>query len=114
MGRRLGFPTANLAYEHAYEYPPDGVYAALVVIDGEEGVYRAILNQGGHPTVPEGPKTIEVHLFNYAGALYGRVLNVKYIRFLRGEKRFDSLEALKSQLAIDAENAYRALAEHLE
>lgn len=111
MGRNFGFPTANLAYERGHEYPPDGVYAAIVTIDGEEGEFFAMLNQGGHPTVPGGSKTIEVHLLSYSGALYGRMVNVKYLRFLREERRFDSLEALKRQLAVDAENAFRALTE---
>jgi len=105
IGRKLGFPTANLAYNPEVRYPPDGVYAALVEIEGMKGAFSAILNQGRRPTVPDGQKTIEIHLLDFSEDLYGRALCVHYIELLREEKRFNSLDELKSQLARDVESA---------
>lgn len=100
LGTELGFPTANLRYPHAPVLPPNGVYVALAQIDGQR--YVAILNQGHHPTAPEGQPTIETHLLGYAGGdLYGKHLTLTYLAWLRPEKRFASLEALKCQLAED-------------
>jgi riboflavin kinase/FMN adenylyltransferase len=101
LGTELGFPTANLRYPHMPSLPPNGVYVALAEIDGAR--YVAILNQGHHPTAPEGQPTIETHLLGFAGGdLYGRQLTLTYLAWLRPEKRFPTLEALKAQLRADA------------
>jgi len=106
LGTRLGFPTANLSYPPVEHLPPNGVYVALAQIDGQR--YTAILNQGHHPTVPEGQPTIETHLLDFAGGeLYGRRLTLTYLAYLRPEKRFATLEALKAQLAEDRAQARR-------
>ena len=103
LGRRLGFPTANLRPdEPAPALPANGVYAATFWLEGEDRAYPCMLNQGVHPTVPGGMPTIEAHLLGYSGDLYGRGMRVEYLRFLRPEKRFDGLEQLKAQLARDA------------
>ena len=103
LGSRLGFPTANLAYDAAaHSWPADGVYIATARIGEESREYTAILNQGKHPTAPEGAPTVEAHLLGYlGGALYGKALTLTYQVFLRPEKRFASLDALKEQLQKD-------------
>ena len=101
LGRRLGFPTANI--ETAEETPGRGVYAARAEADG--GRYRAVMNIGRHPTAPDGPPTIEVHFLDFAGDLYGHDVTIEPVRFLRAERRFDSLEALRAQLERDCARA---------
>lgn len=106
LGTELGFPTANLLYPPTPQLPPDGVYIALALIDGRR--YIAILNQGSHPTAPGGRATVETHLLGFAGGdLYGKRLALTYLRYLRPELRFDTLEGLKAQLAADEAEAAR-------
>ena len=110
LGTRLGFPTANLAYPPGTALPPNGVYVARAVIEGQS--YTAILNQGHHPTAPGGSPTVETHLLGYTGGdLYGKDLTLTYLRYLRPERRFATLDALKAQLAADAAEAARLAAE---
>ncbi len=109
LGTCLGFPTANLAYHSGAEaLPRDGVYVATAGLDGENRRYVAILNQGRHPTAPEGRPTIEAHLLDYDGGdLYGRRLTLWYEAYLRPEETFSGLPALKAQLEKDREAARR-------
>ncbi len=112
-GRTIGVPTANL--EGIVEMvPPDGVYAVLV--DGvlEDGTARAVgrgvMNIGVRPTVKgDGRRTVEVHLLDFDGDLYGQMLRVHVVRRLRDEKRFDGLDALKAQIARDIGDARASL-----
>ena len=104
LGRRLGFPTANIAPERIERgLPRNGVYAAAFWLDGDARAWPGMLNQGTHPTAPEGHPTIEVHVIGLSGDIYGRSVRVEYLRFLRPERRFESLEALTRQLARDRE-----------
>ncbi|NLI21042.1 MAG: hypothetical protein GX418_05780 [Clostridiales bacterium] len=111
LGTELGFPTANLDYPPGSVLPPNGVYVAQATVEGRR--YAAILNQGRHPTAPEGRATIETHLLDYAGGdLYGRHLTLCYLHYLRPERRFASLEALKAQLCADEADALLWLGVH--
>ena len=102
LGRSLGFPTANIAARRTEgAWPPNGVYACAAWIDGERGARPCMLNQGVHPTAPEGKPTIEAHIMGYDGDLYGKRVRVEYLRFLRPERRFDTLQALTAQLRRD-------------
>ncbi len=104
LGRELGFNTANvrpLTVEGPW--PPDGVYAAAFWIEGEDGARLCMLNQGVHPTAPEGKPTIEAHILDFDGDLYGRAVRVEYLRFLRRERRFPGLDALVEQMGRDRE-----------
>ncbi|MDA0315850.1 MAG: bifunctional riboflavin kinase/FAD synthetase [Bacteroidetes bacterium] len=104
IGRSIGFPTANIQVEDQYKLlPKDGAYAVHVEVNGL--LYKAMLNIGDRPTVEGDKKTIEAHLINFQGDLYGQVLTIYFEAFLREEKRFDSLDALKSQLMGDREQA---------
>jgi riboflavin kinase/FMN adenylyltransferase len=106
LGRTLGFPTANLGLFNE-QLPPNGVYAvrvALLAEDGRELPYRGVANLGLRPTLEGGEETpsLEVHLFDFDGDLYGRRLEVEFVSFLRAEKRFASLTLLQEQIARDA------------
>ena len=110
-GRLLGFPTANLALGD-YMQPALGVYAVKAGIDEGRGTvwHDGVANLGRRPTIGGERVQLEVHLFDFAGDLYGRHLRVALIDFLRGEKKFDGLESLKAQIAADSEQARRLLA----
>lgn len=101
LGHRLGFPTANVHPDGSPELPANGVYAASILLEGEDRPRPCMLNQGVHPTVPEGKPTIECHLLDYEGDLYGRRVEVEYLHFLRPERRFDGVDALVAQLTRD-------------
>ncbi|MGI9243765.1 MAG: bifunctional riboflavin kinase/FAD synthetase [Verrucomicrobiales bacterium] len=105
LGRTIGFPTANLAV-HSEQLPPSGVYAVRVELD-DGTTLRGVANLGTRPTVdPEGAKRLlEVHLFQFDRQIYGRAMEVWFERFLRGEQKFDSVEALRKQITIDVEQA---------
>lgn len=115
LGRSIGFPTANLSYEpSAGPWPPEGVYIATVLIEGENHPHTAILNQGRHPTAPEGAPTVEAHLLDAPGqSLYGKQLTLTYRQFLRPETAFASLEDLKNQLQKDRQAALLWHTQHL-
>jgi len=110
-GRALGFPTANLAIDD-YLVPALGVYAVRVMIDeAEDGAWQTgVANLGRRPTVDGSRILLEVHLFDFAGDLYGRHLRVQLIDFLRREKKFDGLEGLRAQIAEDCRQARAILA----
>jgi riboflavin kinase / FMN adenylyltransferase len=102
-GRTIGFPTANLATENEL-LPPHGVYATTTTI--EATVYASISNIGVRPTVdPSGRTTIETHIFNLARDLYGASIRIGFVQRLRDERAFDSLDALKTQIAADCGRA---------
>ncbi len=107
LGSKLGFPTANIAYDpHSREWPREGVYAGVATVEGEERSYVTILNQGRHPTAPGGMPTVEAHLLGYPERpLYGAHLRLCYRAFLRPETTFPTLDALRDQLARDRQNA---------
>ncbi len=109
LGTRLGFPTANIAYDpQSRDWPPEGVYIAEAQVMGDERRYVSILNQGKHPTAPGGAPTVEAHLLGHPNhALYGRQLTLRYRAYLRPEQTFDGLDALKRQLAMDRRSALR-------
>ena len=114
LGRRLGFPTANLRPRKPVEaLPENGVYAAAFWIEGEAGARMCMLNQGTHPTAPEGKPTIEAHLLDFDGDLYGMAVRAEYLRFLRPERRFESLDALSEQLRRDRDATRRWISEAL-
>ena len=100
LGRTLGFPTANLRPE-SEQLPPNGVYAVRVALNGE--IRSGVANIGIRPTVSpqETERIVEVHLFDFSGDLYGRDLEVSLRKFLRPEKKFPSLDALRDQIAAD-------------
>lgn len=106
IGRRIGFPTANIAPDPARVLPENGVYATVASADGKS--YPAVTNIGTNPTVGGRMLSIESHLLDYDGDLYGRELSVSFRYRIRGERTFSSVEELKNQIAQDAENVRKA------
>jgi riboflavin kinase/FMN adenylyltransferase len=106
-GRTIGFPTANVALgEHLR--PRFGVYAVRALVDGQWR--NGVANLGKRPTVGKLQENFEVHLFDFSRDLYGQVLRVALIDFIRPEMKFSGLDALKAQIAADGEAARRLLA----
>ncbi len=102
LGRKLGFPTANIQTAANQILPPAGVYCCYAYIDGEERKYRSIVNIGRRPTVDkDGKLSIEAHLLDFNADLYGRQLSIEIGPRLRDETAFPSLDALKAQLVSD-------------
>ena len=103
LGRQLGFPTANVATA-CLRLPPAGVYVCEV--RSGRGWQPAVGNLGHRPTVEnDGALSLEVDLLDWQGDLYGQSLEVRFCELLRGEQRFDGLEALKAQIAVDVAEA---------
>ena len=102
-GRLLGFPTANIALGD-YLRPAFGVYATRSRLPGG-AVAPGVANLGRRPTVDGHSERLEVHLFDYDGDLYGQVIETELVSFIRGERKFDGLEALKAQIAADSARA---------
>lgn len=101
MCRRLGFPTANIAISKLC-LPPTGVYQVRV------GSYNGIANLGYAPTFGHRGVYLEVHLFDFEGDLYGHMLDVVFVRFIRPEKKFESHTALVQQIHEDIDSVRHA------
>lgn len=101
LGRTLGIPTANLLPPEGLLLPKFGVYAAKAYFDGESRL--AVVNVGFRPTVGGHRATVEPWILDFDGDLYGHELRIELYAFLREEKKFESLEALKAEIERNAE-----------
>ena len=110
LGRRLGFPTANLRLPQGLAVPRFGVYACRVFLDGT--YYPAVTNVGTRPTVNGIGITVEPWILDYAGDLYGREITLEFFHFLRPEQKFPSLEALKQEILENARQTRVLLEEY--
>jgi riboflavin kinase/FMN adenylyltransferase len=99
IGATIGFPTANIRLNSAKQLPAIGVYSVVAQVNGVE--YKALANIGTNPTVGNDHLSLEVHLLDFQGDLYGQQLSISFLSFLREEKKFASLSELKSQIAAD-------------
>jgi riboflavin kinase/FMN adenylyltransferase len=106
-GKQLGFPTANVQPEQKCLVPPAGVYAAYATVGKQR--YLAAVNVGVRPTFGGHERTIEVHLLDFEGDLYGQDLSVQFVERLRDERRFPDEQALRSQIALDIARAREVL-----
>jgi riboflavin kinase/FMN adenylyltransferase len=106
-GRTLGFPTANIAAERAVLVPP-GVYACRLMVG--EAVHGAVLNAGVRPTFGEKVFTLEAHVLDFTGDLYGHRVRLHFVKRLREERKFSGVDALKEQIVADVAAARAALA----
>ncbi|MEJ2047736.1 MAG: riboflavin kinase, partial [Dehalococcoidia bacterium] len=106
-GAKLEYPTANLEIEPAQALPVEGVYATWAYIGGR--AHESVTNIGRRPTFGGGRRVVEVYILGYRGNLYGKELKIDIIERLRGEKRFDSVEALRQQMARDIEQGRAVL-----
>ena len=103
-GKKIGFPTANLS-AHNEQFPPNGVYFAEAKLEGV--IYPGVVNLGYRPTVDtrKSERILEIHLFDFDHDIYGKDLEVRFIRYLRPEKKFESVEALARQIEADVKQA---------
>ncbi|MFY0646878.1 MAG: bifunctional riboflavin kinase/FAD synthetase [Sulfitobacter geojensis] len=110
-GRELGYPTANMSIDGLHQ-PAFGVYAVLVdVLEGpHKGTYHGVASLGVRPMFGENKANLESFLFDFKGDLYGTQLSVALVQHLRGEEKFDSLEALITQMDADSLQARAILA----
>lgn len=111
-GRELGFPTANLELTDAYLLPAKGVYAVRVEIANRPGeTYHAVMNIGSKPTFNQDQEkiSVEVHIFDFTGDIYGEVLSVHIIDHIRGERKFSSVDELIHSINNDITRAQQIL-----
>ena len=111
IGTKLGYPTANLVLvDKCQMIPAAGVYAVKIRMENSVEWKHGMMNIGTRPTFDGQHQTLEVNVFRLKENLYGQQLQVAFVERLRGEQRFDSIEALKTQLQQDAIEAERILA----
>jgi len=104
-GAAIGFPTANIGVESLYHIPGKGVYAARAWVDGKE--YHCVVNIGSKPTFHnEYPVSIEAHLMDFSGQIYGHQIRLLLLEKLRDEQRFSSMEELVAQISKDRDKAW--------
>ena len=100
IGKSLNYPTANIQINSDLKLiPKHGVYIVKCLIDKKK--YWGMMNIGVNPTFDNNELSIEVHFLDYNGDLYGNTLNIELLKHLRNEKKFDSIENLKNQIALD-------------
>jgi len=109
LGRKLGFPTANLQVCPECLVPAYGVYASTVTVNGVQ--YGAATNVGVRPSVDDGAPSVEAYILDYDQDLYGHELEIAFVRFLRPEMRFENVQDLIDQMRQDVDQTRRVLKE---
>ncbi len=113
LGRTLGFPTANVRLSPQVEPPRAGVWLARVTLPANGKPYWALVNVGHRPTVEtRGEWKAEAWLLDFEGDLYGQVIDIELLRFLRPERKFDSVEQLRQAMLQDKQHAINIIANH--
>lgn len=108
LGRKLGYPTANLAYTDADKiHLGEGVYAAQIIVNNE--IKNAMLSIGKRPTLNDTIERIEINIFDFDADIYGKRLKVIVKKYIRRQIKFNSLQGLKDQMLIDKHDALQAL-----
>ena len=109
LGKKLGFPTANLS-AHSEQFPPDGVYFAEAWLDGV--LHHGVVNLGIRPTMAksEPQRTLEIHLLDFQREIYGEEMEVRFLQYLRPEKKFPNVDALVRQIETDVQQARKLCA----
>jgi len=100
MGKKIGFPTCNIDIKN-YIIAKIGVYAVKVKINNTGKAYKGIANLGYRPTFNQKKILLEVNLFNFSGNLYNKKLSVEFLKFIRGEKKFNGVDDLRNQIKRD-------------
>lgn len=100
LGKKIGFPTANLS-AHSEQFPPNGVYFAEAWLKGV--LLHGVVNLGYRPTVSSGQseRILEIHLLDFDRDIYGEDLEIRFVRYLRPEKKFENVDALVRQINAD-------------
>jgi len=108
IGRKIGFPTANIKVNDWYKLiPAKGVYAVKTIINNK--TYSGMLNIGTRPTLNGNDVTVEVNIFNFNNDIYNKEIRIEFIERIRNEQKFDELESLKNQLEIDKQTSIQIL-----
>ncbi len=104
LGKKIGYPTANLS-AHSEQFPPNGVYFAEAWINGV--LYHGVVNLGYRPTVSrdKSERILEIYLLDFNRDIYGEDVEIRFVRYLRAERKFDSLGALTQQIDADVRQA---------
>ncbi len=100
MGRKIGFPTCNIDIGN-YVIARPGVYSVNVKLDKNKKIFKGIANLGYRPTFNQKKILLEVNLFNFSGNLYNKKLSVEFLKFIRGEKKFNGIDDLRNQIKRD-------------
>jgi riboflavin kinase/FMN adenylyltransferase len=109
LGRQIGFPTANIKIQEDYKLiPKQGSYVVCTIIDSK--ITYGMMNIGVNPTVNGEEESIEVHFFDFDEYIYDKKLKIELLERLRDEKKFDSVEDLKTQLSLDKATALNYIA----
>jgi riboflavin kinase/FMN adenylyltransferase len=104
LGRTIGFPTVNLNYNKGYILPKGGVY--FTTIEYDNIIYKAITNIGYNPTVEGGKLSVETYILGFDKQIYDEVIKINFIKRIRDEVKFDTIEQLKKQLEEDRKYVY--------
>ncbi len=108
IGRTLGYPTANISVGNPYKLiPADGIYAVYVTAEGKK--YKGMLSIGYRPTVGGTKKMIEVNIFDFNSDIYGQRIEISFVKWLRAEEKYNSLDELKVQLGKDKADSLKVL-----
>lgn len=99
LGRKLGFPTANIEIPNGFVVPQSGVYAARVVVDGKR--YFSVVNIGTKPTVDDKKPNIEAYMFDFNDEIYGDEIEIEFYKKLRDIKKFENVKELSRQIELD-------------
>ncbi len=108
-GRKMGIPTVNIDYGKDIILPPNGVYCGYTGVCGKE--YKSVINIGNNPTFNADKITVEAHLLDFDGDLYGKAARVEFVKKIRDDKKFSSIDELKEQIFSDIEFARNMLQE---
>lgn len=108
VGRKIGYPTANLDILESYKLiPADGIYAVTVEVDDSE--YKGMLYIGNRPALNGTKRSVEVNLFDFDKDIYGAMIRIRFKAFIRGDMNFESMDLLVKKMAEDKENATKIL-----
>ena len=108
LGKTINFPTANIVVENKWKIlPADGVYAVKIVLEAKE--YKGMMNIGQKPTVDGNGKSLEVNIFDFNQDIYGKGIEIRFVKRIRDERKFEDLQGLKKQLLIDRNEARQIL-----
>jgi riboflavin kinase/FMN adenylyltransferase len=109
LGKKIGFPTANLS-AHSEQFPPNGVYFAQATLNGI--AHPGVVNLGYRPTVSSGKseRVLEINLLDFDQDIYGKDVEVRFVRYLRPEQKFENVDALVRQIELDVRQARKLCA----
>lgn len=108
VGRKIGYPTANLDILESYTLiPADGIYAVTVEVDDSE--YKGMLYIGNRPALNGTKRSVEVNLFDFDKDIYGAMIRIRFKAFIRGDMNFESMDLLVKKMGEDKENATKIL-----